>query len=258
MGGERLPGLIHAAGRDADRSTPRATAAVCRERRRCASAHVTTRSAVVDVEAQAVGAVAKQGEQPTGAAFERRRRRPVNPVEGDIEPREQVERANFDGALVAAPSKPYRCVSRSARSVAKRAVSLPRLAARASQLKMNTRATIPRDFGAVAASAARPTGTAASRSMDESRAARDDRRRTRAPVPLLRLARPSTIRRTQQARSAALRGRGAADPSRRPSLRKRPEVTGSQDVDKMRERGADGVLHAESLARPRARGYTLP
>ena len=84
---------------------------------------------------------------------------------------------------------------------------------------MHARATTPQRFGAVAASTARPTGTVASRSVHESPRREGRLRRTRAPVPLLGLARPSTSRRTQQARSAAFRGLGAADPSRRPSLR---------------------------------------
>ena len=83
---------------------------------------------------------------------------------------------------------------------------------------MHARATTPQRFGAVAASAARPNGTVASRSVHESPRREGKLVRTRAPVPLLGLARPSTSRQTQQARSAAFRGRGAADPSRRPSL----------------------------------------
>ena len=94
-----------------------------------------------------------------------------------------------------------------------------RLVARANQLQTHARATTPQRFGAVAASAARPTGTVASRSVHESPRRERRLRRTRAPVPLLGLARPSTSRRTQRARSAAFRGLGAADPSRRPSLR---------------------------------------
>ena len=93
-----------------------------------------------------------------------------------------------------------------------------RLVARANQLQTHARATTPQRFGAVAASAARPNGTVASRSVHESPRREGKLVRTRAPVPLLGLARPSTSRQTQQARSAAFRGRGAADPSRRPSL----------------------------------------